>query len=109
MLDRTLDKTKAVAAEVQRASEDLAIVGTVLEQKLPEDVQVGDVALAIAHAEELETQLAASAKKLQEANEALEHEITLRKQVTKERDASQAQVAELTKHADAARLEAPAP
>ena len=103
MLDRTLDKTKAVAEEVQRAAEDLAVVGTVLEQELPAEVQVGDVALALAHAEELEQKLAASAEKLAEANLALEREIEKRTAVTKQRDESEARVEQLTKEADRSR------
>ncbi len=103
MLDRTLDKTKAVAVEVQRASEDLAVVGTVLEQELPAEVQVGDVALALAHAEELERKLAASAEKLAEANEALAREIEKRAEVTKQRDESEARVEQLTREADRSR------
>lgn len=103
MLDRTLHTTKAVAAEVRRAAEDLAVVATVLEQELPEEVQVGDVALAIAHADELEKKLEASATKLVEANEALSHEIEKRVEVTKQRDESEARVAELTKEVDDSR------
>ncbi|MGJ7578805.1 hypothetical protein ACSFA3_01335 [Variovorax sp. RHLX14] len=103
MLARTLDTTKAVAVEVRRAAEDLAVVATVLEQELPEEVQVGDVALAIAHADELEQKLSASAAKLVEANEALAHEIEKRVEVTRQRDESEARVAELTKEVDDSR------
>ena len=103
MLDRTLDTTKAVAAEVRRAAEDLAVVATVLEQELPEEVQVGDVALAIAHADELEKQLEASAAKLLEANDALEREIEKRTEITKQRDESETRVAQLIKEVDDAR------
>ncbi|MBT2324263.1 hypothetical protein J7E62_18085 [Variovorax paradoxus] len=81
-LDRTLDKTEAVAAEVQRASDDLAVINTVLEQELPEDVQVGDVAQAIEHTGQLEKRLAESAETLAEVNAALAQEIEKRKEAT---------------------------
>lgn len=77
-LDRTLKKNQAIAAEVQSASEDLAVVATVLEQELPDHVQVGDVAQAIEHANQLEKQLAQSAQALAKVNEALAHEVEKR-------------------------------
>jgi chromosome condensin MukBEF ATPase and DNA-binding subunit MukB len=73
-LEQTLEKTEAVAADVQRASDNLAVVNTVLEQGLPEEVQVGDVA---------------------EVNAALSEEIEKRLEATAERDESQAQAEEL--------------
>jgi hypothetical protein len=77
-LDQALDKTEAVAAEVQRASDDLAVINTVLEQELPEEVQVGDVAQAIEHTGQLEKRLAESAETLAEVNAALAEEIEKR-------------------------------
>ncbi|MBB1602416.1 hypothetical protein [Variovorax sp. UMC13] len=77
-LDRTLKKNQAIAAEVQSASEDLAVVATVLEQELPDHVQVGDVAQAIEHANQLEKQLAQSAQELTKVNEALAKEVEKR-------------------------------
>ncbi len=83
-LDRTLGKTEAVAADVQRASEDLAVINTVLEQELPKDVQVGEVAQAIEHTGQLEKKLAASAQQLAEVNAALAHEIEKRNEATEQ-------------------------
>ena len=77
-LDQTLDKTEAVAAEVQRASDDLAVINTVLEQELPDDVQVGDVAQAIEHTGQLEKKLAESAEALAEVSATLAQEIEKR-------------------------------
>lgn len=74
-LERTLAKGKSVAADVQSASDDLAVVNTVLEQELPDNVQVGEVAQAIEHTGQLEKRLADSAKQLAEANAALAEEI----------------------------------
>ncbi|MDP9991446.1 DNA repair exonuclease SbcCD ATPase subunit [Variovorax boronicumulans] len=89
-LDRTLQKSEEVAADVQRASDNLAVVSTVLEQELPDEIQVGEVAQAIEHTNQLEEKLAKSAEKLAEVNAALSEEIEKRLEATAERDASQA-------------------
>jgi len=89
-LDKTLKKSEQVAADVQRASDNLAVVSTVLEQELPDEVQVGEVAQAIEHTSQLEEKLAQSAEKLAEVNAALSEEIEKRLEVTAERDESQA-------------------
>jgi len=62
----------------------------VLEQELPEEVQVGEVAQAIEHTNQLEEKLARSAEKLAEVNAALGEEIEKRLEATAERDESQA-------------------
>ncbi len=77
-LDQTLEKTEAVAAEVQSASDNLAVINTVLEQELPDDVQVGDVAQAIEHTGQLEKKLAESAEALAEVSATLAQEIEKR-------------------------------
>ena len=87
-LDHTLKKSEQVAADVQRASDNLAVVNTVLEQELPEEVQVGEVAQAIEHTSQLEEKLAKSAEKLAEVNAALSEEIEKRLEATAERDES---------------------
>ena len=74
-LDEVLESTHDVASEVQKASDDLAVVHTVLEQEVPKDAQAGDVAQAIAHTSEIERKLAKSADQLVEANQALAQEI----------------------------------
>jgi len=89
-LDRTLRKSEEVAADVQRASDNLAVVSTVLEQELPDEIQVGEVAQAIEHTSQLEEKLAKSAEKLAEVNAALSEEIEKRLEATAERDESQA-------------------
>ena len=94
-LERTLEKTEAVAADVQRASDNLAVVNTVLEQELPDEVQVGEVAQAIEHTSQLEEKLARSAETLAEVNAALSEEIEKRLEITAQRDESQAQAEEL--------------
>jgi hypothetical protein len=77
-LQDTLEKTEAVTADVERASRQLAVVNTVLEQNLPPEVQSGDVAQAITQTEQLEKKLAKSAKALAEVSTALEAEIKKR-------------------------------
>jgi hypothetical protein len=94
-LDKTLKKSEEVAADVQRASDNLAVVNTVLEQELPDEVQVGEVAQAIEQTGQLEQKLAKSAEKLAEVNAALSEEIEKRREVTAERDESQALAEEL--------------
>ncbi|RZL61110.1 MAG: hypothetical protein EOP81_18225 [Variovorax sp.] len=89
-LVQTLQKTKAVADEVQRAADNLSVVSTVLEQELPNEVQAGDVAQAVAQTGQLEKKLAKSAEKLVQANEALGKEIDRRLELTLERDQMQA-------------------
>ncbi|SEJ73020.1 MULTISPECIES: hypothetical protein [unclassified Variovorax] len=89
-LDSTLKKSEQVAADVQRASDNLAVVNTVLEQELPDEVQVGEVAQAIEHTSQLEEKLAKSAEKLAEVNAALSEEIERRLEVTAELDESKA-------------------
>lgn len=95
-LDQTPGKTQAVAADVKRASEDLLVIGTVLEQELPDELQVGEVAQAIEHTGHLEKKLAESAESLTEVHAALEEEIEKRKNATAQRDASRALVEKLS-------------
>lgn len=95
-LDQSAGKTGAVAAEVQRASEDLLVINTVLEQELPDELQVGEVAQAIEHTGHLEKKLAESAESLAEVHAALAKEIEKRKVVTAQRDASRALVEKLS-------------
>ncbi len=94
-LEQTPAKTQAVAADVKRASEDLLVINTVLEQELPDELQVGEVAQAIEHTGQLEKKLAESAESLAEVHAALKVEIEKRKAVTAERDAKQALVDKL--------------
>ena len=94
-LEQTLEKTEAVAADVQRASDNLAVVNTVLEQELPEEIQVGEVAQAIEHTNQLEEKLAKSAETLAEVNAALSEEIEKRLEITAQRDESEAEAEKL--------------
>ena len=70
-LEQTIDKAKEVAAEIRQAADNLAVVNTVLEEALPEDVQVGEVAQALDQSAEVEKQLSDSVERLQQAHEEL--------------------------------------
>ena len=74
-LEKTLDKTRQAASEVRSASDNLSVIHTVLEQEVPEEVQVGEVAQAIKHTEQIEKRLAGTVKTLVEANAALAAEV----------------------------------
>lgn len=94
-LQQALRQSEAVTAEVQHASDHLAVVGTVLEQNLPEEVQVGDVAQALNHTVELEKKLAASAETLAKVNAVLEDEIEKRSELSERLDEAHAMVEKL--------------
>lgn len=67
-LEKTIDKAKEVAAEIRQAADNLAVVNTVLEQRLPDEVQVGDVAQALDQSAEVEKQLSDSVDRLQKVH-----------------------------------------
>ena len=70
---------------MQRSSDFLAVINTVLGQELPDEVQVGDVAQAIEHTGQLEKKLAESAETLAGVSASLAEEIG--KRTERERDA----------------------
>lgn len=70
-LEQTIDKAKEVAAEIRQAADNLAVVNTVLEERLPDHVQVGEVAQALDQSVEVEKQLSESVDRLQQAHEEL--------------------------------------
>lgn len=94
-LKRPLQKTQAVSADLESASSHAMVIGTVLAQELPQDVQVGEVAQAIEQTEELKDKLAESAQTLTEVSAELEQEIEKRHEAAKQLDASRAQVEQL--------------
>ena len=63
-LERTIDQAKAVAAEIRQAADNLAVVNTVLEEVLPDHVQVGEVAQALDQSGQVEEQIIRSAEVL---------------------------------------------
>ena len=95
-LDVAYDKTKAVEVEIRKASDHAAVIGTVLAQKLPDEVQVGEVAQAIDQTEDLEQKLAESAATLAKVSAELGREIKKRRHVSEALDKSEARVAQLS-------------
>ena len=102
-LEHTLNTTQTVTTDVRHASDHLSVINTVLEQGVPEEVQVGDVAQAIDQTDELKDQLAQSADALEEVNDALEKEVQKRKKVAEKLDQSQARVKKLSDEVKEAR------
>ncbi len=95
-LQDTLDKTSAVTADIQSASSQVGVIGTVLAQELPDELQVGEVAQALGQTEELEHKLAESAETLADVTAALEHEIQKRREADDKLARSREQVKELS-------------
>ena len=92
----TVDKTGAVAADIQSAASQVGVIGTVLAQELPDELQVGEVAQALEQTEELEHKLTESAETLAEVTAALEHEVQRRREADAKLTRSRAQVEALT-------------
>lgn len=99
-LQQAHQTTQAVQGEIERAADQAAVIGTVLAQALPEEVQVGDVATAIEQTEVLEQKLADSAEALADVTAELEREIKQREAMTEQLDQSRAEVDRLLDHAD---------
>jgi hypothetical protein len=95
-LEKTHEKAKAVEAEIVRASDHAGVIGAVLAQELPREVQVGDIAQAIEQTEALEQKLAESAATLADVSAELGREIKKRRQVTDKLNKSQARVEQLS-------------
>ena len=89
-------KTKAVAAEIERASDHAGVIGTVLAQELPSELLRGEVAQAVEQTEELEQKLAQSAATLAEVSAELGREVKKRRKVTEQLSKSQARVEKLS-------------
>ena len=89
---KPLQKTEAVTADLEYAADHAMVIGTVLAKELPVDVQVGEVAQAIEQTGELKDKLAESAETLTEVSAELEQEITKRRAVARQLEASRAQV-----------------
>ena len=67
-MEHTLDKARQVAAEIRQAADNLAVVNTVLEEQLPDEVQVGEVAQALDQSGAVEKRLTRSAERLTQVN-----------------------------------------
>ena len=71
-LERAIEEVKEVAAEIRDAADHLSVVNTVLQDQLPDAVQVGEVAQALEQSESVEKNIAKSADTLEAVNTVLE-------------------------------------
>ena len=71
-LDRAIDRAKEVAAEIQEAADNLAVVNTVLQDQIPDAIQVGEVAQALDQSGEVEKAISRSAETLDTVNAELD-------------------------------------
>jgi len=72
-LAKALKENKQATKAVQEAADELAVVHTVLDMKVPKDALSPDANRAVEQTSELEKQLTASSKKLKKVNESLEN------------------------------------
>ncbi|MDH6169244.1 putative ATP-grasp superfamily ATP-dependent carboligase [Variovorax boronicumulans] len=71
-LAKALKENKQATKAVQAAADELAVVHTVLDMKVPKDALSPDAHRAVQQTSQLEKQLTASSKKLEKVNESLE-------------------------------------
>ena len=71
-LENVIDKAKEVAAEIQQAADNLAVANTVLQEQIPDEVQVGEVAQALGQSDEVEKIITKSAEMLDQVNSEIE-------------------------------------
>ncbi len=71
-LENVIDKAKEVAAEIQQAADNLAVANTVLQEQIPDEVQVGEVAQALGQSDEVEKIITKSAETLDQVNSEIE-------------------------------------
>ena len=71
-LESAIDKAKEVAAEIQQAADNLAVANTVLQDQIPDEVQVGEVAQALDQSDQVEKTITKSAETLDQVNSELE-------------------------------------
>ena len=71
-LEETIEKAMEVAAEIREAADHLAVVNTVLQDQIPDEVQVGEVAQALDQSAVVEKAIARSAETLSAVNTELD-------------------------------------
>ena len=72
-LESAIERAKEVAAEIQQAADNLAVVNTVLQDQIPDEIQVGEVAQALDQSDEVEKTITRSAQTLDAVNNELEN------------------------------------
>lgn len=71
-LERAIDKAKEVAAEIAQAADNLAVANTVLQNQIPEEAQVGEVAQALEQSDQVEKLVTQSAQTLDKVHNEIE-------------------------------------
>ena len=89
-LEHALHQNEAIQATVEQSATELCVVNAVLQQKVPEHLKTGDVALALQRTDELEERIQTSADNLEQVNHALKKEIQVRVDLERQLAASQA-------------------
>ena len=78
-LESAIEKAKEVAAEIREAADNLAVVNTVLQDQIPDEVQVGEVAQALGQSDAVEKIITKSAETLDQVNTELEQAASARR------------------------------
>jgi len=73
-LSDALEKNEKATAEVRKAADDLAVVHAVLDTKIAQGANDGDVRRAVADTKRVEKRLDESAENLEDVNETLRRE-----------------------------------
>lgn len=77
-LARALEQNETVLDSVEQSAAELVVINAVLKQEVPDDVQIGEVALALQKTDELEIKISDAAQDLAQVNEVLAQEIDAR-------------------------------
>jgi len=93
-LERVLDHNEAIEEAVAHSAAELCLIHAVLKQEVPDEVQTGEVALALQKADALESKIQTSAEGLARVNDVLRQEIGERILLERELTATQAALAD---------------
>ncbi len=77
-LARALEQNETALDCVEQSAAELVVINAVLKQEVPDNVQIGEVALALQKTDELEVKISDAAQDLAQVNEVLAQEIDAR-------------------------------
>ena len=92
-LARALEQNETALDSVEQSAAELVVIHAVLKQEVPDDVQIGEVALALQKTDELEVKISDAAEDLAQVNEVLAQEIDARVNLESELAATKAALA----------------
>ena len=92
-LARALEQNETALDSVEQSAAELVVIHAVLKQEVPDDVQIGEVALALQKTDELEVKISDAAQDLAQVNEVLAQEIDARVNLESELAATKAALA----------------